>query len=146
MAGYFEGLMNRGAMPALVSTWSFTQQRHKVIAENIANMSTPGYKAKRLDYAAFQQTLDKAMEKRGSDPRKPFVIDGPGQFQTDDKGRLVATPTTKPGLNAVRHDGTNMSVEREMSDLAKNAMLHETTVQLIAGRFDAMRKAIRGRA
>jgi flagellar basal body rod protein FlgB len=42
------------------------------------------------------------------------------------------------------YDGTNVSIEREMSDLAANAMLHEVTTNLLRGRYDALQKAIRG--
>ncbi len=146
MAGFFEGLFNRGSTPALAATLSFTHARHQVIAENIANMSTPGYKARRLDLDAFQRALGSAMERRGNDPRAPFVIERTDQFHTDDAGRLVTEPATRPGRNAVFHDGTNLSLEREMADLAQNAMLNEITVELMRGKIDGMRKAIRGRA
>ena len=143
MAGYFENLTNRGATPALVATMSFAHARHKVIAENVANIQTPGYKAKHLDYDAFQQALGKALTMRQG-AAKPLNIDDGDQFETDDTGKLVITPKTKPGRNLVFHDGTNVSVEREMSDLAANAMLHEMTTTLLKGRYDSMRKAIRG--
>ena len=145
MAGYFEGLMNRGATPALVATWSFTLARHKLIAENVANISTPGYKVKRLDYGEFQRVLGDALRKRGGDPSKPLVIAGSDQYGTDRRGHLVTTPRTRPGQNAIFHDGTNMSIEQEMSELASNAMLHEITTTLLDGRFEGLRKAIRGR-
>jgi len=146
MAGMFDNLMNRGATPALTAAWSFTHARHKVIAENVANMSTPGYKAKRLDLAEFQGSLARALARRGKDPNQPLVIEGSRQFRTDAAGRLVVTPTAEPGNNAVFQDGTNLSIEREMSDLASNAMLHEMTTTLLKTKFDGLRKAIVGRA
>jgi len=145
MAGYFEGLVNRGATPALAATWSFTLARHKVIAENVANMSTPGYKAKRLDYGEFQRALGEAMEKRGGDPNQPLLITGSKQCAQGRDGRLRTAPTTTPARNALFHDGTNMSIEQEMSELASNAMLHEVTTTLLDGRFEGLKKAIRGR-
>ncbi|MCB9851327.1 MAG: flagellar basal body rod protein FlgB [Phycisphaerales bacterium] len=144
MAGMFENLMNRGATPALQAAWSYTQARHRMIAENVANMSTPNYKAKHLDLGEFQQTLAKALKNRGSDPNKALELDGK-QVKTRDDGSLDITPATKPGENVLFHDGTNMSIEREMSDLAQNAMLHEVTTTLLKGRFDGLRKAIAGR-
>ncbi len=132
-------------MPVLESTWSFLRARHKVIAENVANMSTPDYKAKHLDQKVFQQALGKAVERRGNDPRKPFEIDGGKQVRSDENGRLITEPVTKPGSNLVFHDGTNMSIEKEMSDLASNAMWHEMTTTLLTGKFESLRKAIRGR-
>ena len=145
MAGLFENLMNRGAMPALTATWSFTHARHQLIAENVANMSTPGYKAKHLDLGEFQQSLARALDRRGNDPNKPFTIDGGKQVRMDRGGKFELNPRTEPGDNALFHDATNMSIEREMSDLASNAMLHEMTTTLLKGRFDGLRKAISGR-
>ena len=74
-----------------------------------------------------------------------MVIAGSDHYRTDRQGHLVTTPRTEPGQNAVFHDGTNMSIEQEMSELASNAMLHEITTTLLDGRFEGLRKAIRGR-
>lgn len=145
MADMFDNLLNRGVTPALELTWSFTHARHRVIAENVANMSTPGYKAKRLDLEAFQASLARALERRGGDGGKPLELEGNRQAGTNSAGRLEVNPETKPGRNAVFHDGTNLSIEREMSDLAQNAMLHEMTTTLLKQKYDGLRKAISGR-
>ena len=145
MASYFEGLFNRRAMPALAAAMSFAHARHGVIAENIANMSTPGYKAKRLDMDGFQRALGRALVRHGDDPNKPFTIESK-QARSDGRGHLTVNPSVKPGRNLVFHDGTNLSIEREMSDLAANAMWHEMTTTLLRGRFEALHKAIRGRS
>lgn len=123
---------------------AFTQARHRVIAENVANLDTPGYKAKQLDYGAFQQALGKALEDRGSDVNKPFRVGRSDQARTTDDGRLKFTPVERPGRNIVFHDGTNASIEGEMSDLAGNAMLHEMTTTILNGYYEGVRKAIRG--
>lgn len=127
------------------TTWSFAQQKHRVIADNIANISTPNYKAKRLDYGEFQAALSEALDERKGKPKTPFVIKAGDQFRTNEKGQLVTTPTVKPSRNGVFHDGTNLSIEAEMSDLAANAMLHEMTTTLVNGYYGALRKAISGR-
>jgi flagellar basal-body rod protein FlgB len=142
---FFSNLIDRGAIPALVSTAVFTQERHRMIAENIANIGVPGYKTKRLDVAAFQRALGQALDARGSDPSKPFVISGSRQVRTNERGELEVTPSERPPENILFHDGTNLSMERQMADLAQNGMMHEVTNALLRDRFDALRKAIRGR-
>lgn len=142
---FFSNLINQGAVPALVSTAVFTQERHRMIAENIANIGVPGYKTKRLDVAAFQRALGRALDDRGSDSRKPFVISGSRQVRTNARGELEVTPSERPPENILFHDGTNLSIERQMADLAQNGMMHETTNALLRNRFDELRKAIRGR-
>ena len=141
---FISNLTNRGAGPALISTLAFNQARLKVIAENVANANTPGYRAKSLDPRSFQTALRKALNTRGRDPNKPFIIAGTGQVKTDASGLLRVTPSETPAGNVLFHDGTNMSIEREMADLAETGMTQELAGTLLRGRFDALRKAIRG--
>ena len=143
---FISSVTERGATPALVKMWSFTQARHRMIAENVANWGTPNYTTKRLDARAFQQALGRALDERGGDPNKPLGIRGTKQFRTDDQGRLQVTPTESPTENILFHDRTNMSIERQMADLAENGMMHETVTTLLRGRYDGLRKAIQGRA
>ncbi len=79
---FLASLTDRGATPALVKVLAFNEARLGVIAENIANVSTPGYRAKQLDPRAFQGALKKALEARGGDWKKPFVIENNGQVKT----------------------------------------------------------------
>ena len=46
---FLENLTNRGAMPALEATLAYAESRHRMLAENVANWQTPGYKARQLD-------------------------------------------------------------------------------------------------
>ena len=57
-------LFDSSTIPVLEQVVSFTQARHGVLAGNIANMDTPGYKTKQLDVAAFQQSLREAIVER----------------------------------------------------------------------------------
>ncbi len=141
---FISNVTDRGATPALVKTLAFNEARLKVIAENIANWNTPGYRTKRLDAGAFQRSLRQALDARGSDPNKPFVIGAGGEVRTDAYGFLSVTPTERPVENILFHDGTNMSLERQMADLAETGMAHEMAMAMLDGRFDGIRKAIRG--
>ncbi len=122
----------------------FTQARVKVISENVANSATPGYRAKHLDTRAFQGALRKALDARGGDPHKPFRVEVDDQVATDEQGFLRVTPTETPVENILFHDGTNQSIERQMADLAETRMMHELASTLLRGRYDGIRKAIRG--
>jgi len=143
---YVESVTNRGATPALINTLSFAEVRHRVIAENVANWQTPGYKAKQLDARAFQAALRAALDEKGKDANKPFVIGQTEQFGTEEGGWLRVTPTEVPSDNVLFHDGTNASIDRLMTDLADNAMVFEAAAQLLKGNFDGIRKAIRGQS
>lgn len=141
---YFSSLTDRGATPALVKTLAFNQSRLKMIAENIANIQTPGYRTKQLDRSAFQRSLREALDARGKDFSKPFVVRSGDEVRTDENGWLRVSPSQNPVENVLFHDGTNLSIERQMVDLAETGMMHELATTLLRGTYDGIRKAIRG--
>ncbi len=140
-----ENLTNRGATPALLNTLTFAEARHRMLAENVANWHTPGFKSKQLDERGFQRALRQALDEKGGDPDAPFVVDLGKQARSGPDGSLRVTPTIEPVDNVLFHDGTNASIERMMSDMARNAMTHQTANTILQGYYDGMRKAIRGR-
>ena len=141
---FISNVTDRGSTPALVKTLAYNEARMRVIAANVANYDTPGYKAKRLDPKVFQQALGAALKRRGDDPNKPFVLGETDPFATRPDGTLKVTPTEEPVENVLFHDGTNISIERQMADLAETTMAHELASSLFRGRMDGLRKAIRG--
>ncbi len=141
---FISNVMDRGATPALVKTLAYNEARLRMIAENVANSETPGYKTKRLDAGAFQRAIREALDERGSDPNRPFRINAGGEVETDQYGYLRVTPSLKPVENVLFHDGTNMSIERQMADLAETGLMHEVVTALLRGRVEGLRKAIRG--
>lgn len=137
-------LTEGGATPALEKTLSFNQARLRMIAENVANIHTPGYRAKQLDVKAFQSALREALDARGSDRSKPFVVNAGSEVETDRFGRLHVTPSIEPVENVLFHDGTNFSIERQMADLAETGMMNQLVSRLLQGRYSGLRSAISG--
>jgi len=142
---FLSEVTDRGSLPALVKTLAFQQARLNMIAENIANSETPGYRTKRLDTKAFEQSLREALDVRRLDPEKPLRVDNGREVRTDAAGSLVVTPREQPVENILFHDGTNMSLERQMADLAETGMTHELATTLLRTQMDQVRRAIRGR-
>src|SRR5205085_12156323 len=58
------GLFQATTIPVLEQAVNFGQARHNVLAGNIANIDTPGYKARDLSTAVFQDRLQAAIEAR----------------------------------------------------------------------------------
>jgi flagellar basal-body rod protein FlgB len=140
---FLSSLTDRGATPAMVASLSFNEANLSVIAENIANATTPGYRAKQLDGASFQRSLREALDRRGTDPNKPFAVRNGRQAETDRYGRLMVSPSERPVDNVLFHDGTNVSIEKEMADLAKTGMSHQLVSTMLKNRYDALTRVIR---
>lgn len=141
---FLSSLTDGGATPAMVKTLAFNEARMKMIANNVANAMTPGYRTKQLDARGFQVALRKALDVNNKDNSKPFIVRNGREVTTAEDGSLRVTPSDKPVGNILFHDGTNASIERQMADLAETGMTHQLVSTLLRGRFDAMRKAIRG--
>lgn len=137
-------LVSGGATPLLEKTLAYAQARHKVLATNIANITTPGYRAKQLDPSAFQTALRDAAAKRktqGGD----LEIAASNEFRTGAGGLLEVTPVDEPAENLLFHDGTNARIEQQMAMLAENTMVNQAAAELLRGAYGGLEKAIRGR-
>ncbi|MBX3394096.1 MAG: flagellar basal body rod protein FlgB [Phycisphaerae bacterium] len=141
---FMDDVSNAGAIPMLEKVLAFTEARNRMLAENIANVTTPGYRAKQLDVHGFQSALREAFDKRAAAGGRVDVRSGE-QISTDSGGRLRVNPTQEPAENLLFHDGTNARIEREMANLAENAMMHQAATELTRVYFDGLKKAISGR-
>jgi flagellar basal-body rod protein FlgB len=90
--------------------------RQKLVASNIANADTPGYKTQDLDFqASFRSAMD------GESPQTVQV----------------------PGLNT-KNDGNNVDLDREARLLAENAMRFNVATNLMRSSLNQVKEAIQG--
>ena len=88
--------------------------RQKLVASNIANADTPGYKTLDLDFSsAYQSALD------GATPKAEQVQGLP-----------------------VKSDGNNVSLDREARMLAENALRFSVASSLLKSQFRTLKSAI----
>ena len=140
-------VFNNSGIPALEKMLSFTQARQKMLAENIANVDTPGYRIKQLDPAKFQTALRQAVDnQKAAGPSAALELPGTDQFSTDASGLLKVKPSLEPAENVLFHDGTNVRIERQMAMMAENAMMHQTAAELLRNKYECLTKAIQGRS
>jgi len=104
----------------LYSQLQFRAQRQKVISSNIANINTPGYKTKDL---SFKDLMNK--DKQGD--LKLFRTNSRHISPSDssNKGELFKTSVYKvKGLDE-QNDGNNVSLDKQMSKMAKNTVVFQ---------------------
>ncbi len=144
---WIDRILNSPTRQALEWSARFAEERHQVLAENVANIDTPDYQSKRLDPAAFHKALAGALESegRGGHKEPALKLRGTRQISTDAAGTLVATPVHEPPENVLFHDGTNARLEGLMTDVQENAMSYELSLNMLKSKFESLLSAIRGR-
>ena len=97
--------------------------RHKVIANNIANINTPDFRRSDVEFA---DELKRVLREKGLTGAKDL------RFKI-----------TKPNETPFRADGSNASVDKDMAVLAENAITYQIYAQLIARQFRKLRDILR---
>lgn len=130
---FIDRLLNQGPDPVLEQVLRFTEARQELIADNVANASTPNYRQKDLSVGKFQDMLRKRVEQQQSS--------GPGAVQFDDINGELENPRT----GILFHDGNNRSMEHLMTENAKNGLLHNLVVELLRKQSQTMNMALKER-
>jgi flagellar basal-body rod protein FlgB len=130
---FIERLLNQGNAPLIEQAVRFSAARQRLIAENVANISAPGYRQKDLSVSEFQKRLVKRVEERHAAP--------PGTTRFDDLIGDVEHPTQ----NILFHDGGNRSIEQLAADSQKNAMYHNMMIELLRKQIGAIQSALQER-
>jgi flagellar basal-body rod protein FlgB len=143
---YIKAMFDQGAMPVLERCISFYEQRNRVLANNIANFDTPNYLRRDLPVAEFQAQLAKAIEQRAATNPRVFRFEGSANIQPNALGGVNAQAIIDPLARDqfLRHDGNNVNIDQEMSELAKNNLLHSTMTQILVKEFKMLSTAISG--
>jgi len=95
-------------------------QRMGVLASNIANSSTPGFKARDIDFQAALQSLE-------------------GGSAT---GIGAATKFRVPTQTSM--DGNTVELNAEQTAFAENAVQYQTTLSFLNGRIGQITRALKG--
>lgn len=142
-----KGIFQSGAMPTLERLVQFTGARHRVLVDDIANLSTPHYRPRDLDPKAFQQVLGEAIDHRR---RQAQPLDGPldvrDTWQLEFEHDRIQVRPRPVNEGILFHDRNNRDVERTMQRLAENTMTHKMALDFVRSEYDLLRLAIRERA
>ncbi|MCY3010710.1 MAG: flagellar basal body rod protein FlgB [Pirellula sp.] len=143
----FPSLFANSSLQSLEKTVEFTDRRHAILAGNMANMDTPDYKTRDLSVDGFQESLKNAIESKSR-----AKADSPGlQFDVlqgveEDGQPLSEEQATQQVFDSMRqvvyHDGSDDSIEMQVSQIAKNQSLHSMAVALMRSQFQTLKMAI----
>jgi len=119
-------------------TLDATWLRNEVIAQNIANSDTPGYKKKTVDFEKYlDNAIDRSSFKGNTTDSRHIPI---GKADVNKVNMKVREEYTNL---STRLDGNNVDVETEMAELAKNTIRYNTLIQSVSKEYSILKTAIR---
>ena len=122
----------------------FSGERHTLIVNNLANISTPGFIQQDVSVERFQDTLRAAIRQRRAQPhmtRAGLDLSDDSELSFDPAGRLTLNPETTGG-GVLFHDRNNRDLESQMQDLVENATTYRVASDLLRARYQSLQNAI----
>jgi len=120
----------------LQNALSARERMQGMYSANIANADTPNYRADQRNFADFM-----AAQQPGG------THDGLARTQP---GHMSASTSSSSPDTAFGHsdatqrmDGNSVDMQKEMTGMAENQLMHELTIRLLKGRLNGMKNAIR---
>lgn len=111
-------------------------QRQRVLAGNIANADTPGYKAQDVDFASALKSASGAPTTGAAATQTRHLHFSGG---SPDQAPVMFRASEQPNI-----DGNTVDLDRERANFADNAMRYEATLRFINGHVRTMLSAITG--
>ena len=134
----FDGIFQSTTIPILQQVVDFTQARHVVLAGNIANLDTPGYRVRDLPVDEFQKSLQEAIDERHKP--KPQGPVSPGELARSGPPRLAEVARNTKTI--LYHDQSNVGLEFQVTEMVKNQLMHNTALAIMASQFRLLQAAI----
>jgi flagellar basal-body rod protein FlgB len=115
-------------------------KRMEVIADNLANSDTPGYKARDIDFRAAMANSSGAGS--ASAPVK-LAATNPAHLGTDLTAEANASLKYRVPL-APSLDGNTVDAQQEQAAFADNTVRYQATLTFLSSRFKSLMTAITG--
>lgn len=128
------GWFRQTSVPLLEQVLNYSQRRHSVLAGNVANLDTPGYRVRDLSPEKFQSRLKEALAHRD----QPDSTYGAARSSpADDPVQNVGTDLA----GILYHDDSNDSIEKQVLAITENQTLHNLTMSIMSSQFRLLKAA-----
>jgi flagellar basal-body rod protein FlgB len=121
-------------------------RRSEVLAGNLANADTPGYKARDIDFKSALQQVKSTMDAGSLRTTNAKHITSAGAVAGSSAGRvdevlgeLKFRTATQPSL-----DGNTVDSLKEKAAFMENALLYQTNLQFLGGKIKHLKAALKG--
>ncbi|HOB31193.1 MAG TPA: flagellar basal body rod protein FlgB [Bacillota bacterium] len=104
--------------------------RHELLANNVANSETPGYKSADLDFTAYLRNAVNSTIKLNTS--NPMHITG-SSFKT----AIISQNTS-----SITPDGNNVDIDKEMAQISANALHYSALSRQLTSHLSLLKKSI----
>lgn len=112
-------------------------QRNELLAANIANADTPGYKARDVDFASVMRRTAESGEALRVTHERHMQTNGASPDQAPSLYRVPTQPS---------QDGNTVDVQQEQAAFAENAVRYQASLEFLSGRVRGLITAIKGQS
>ena len=112
----------------LADALTLHQKRHEVVASNLANVETPGFRARDIDGRDFKAALEAAFAGRAA----------------DEAGERAEPEVVQDTTALPRADGNTVDVDLQMAKLSANGGRYVALARILGQRIALLRQAIEG--
>jgi len=105
-------------------------KRNEIISENIANVDTPGYKRKDVQFKEYFT----------SELKNSSISNSKSKLANSENIRVIYDNSNY----SYRLDGNNVDPEREMAIMAENTIRYFTLINRLSSQFSKIRTIIKG--
>src|SRR5699024_777944 len=119
---------------ALENGLQFSETKNRAIAQNIANVDTPNYKAKTVSFKDILE--DTKMQQLPAYKTTEKHMD----FKQINREQAIIDRSSF----RFRHDGNGVDMDTEQAELAKNQIYYNAVVDRLNGKFNKLQTVIKG--
>lgn len=128
-------MFDSGNLPLLKKALSAYALRHRVIADNISNVATEGYRAQKVDFESLLQ--EKA------ELPVPGLRTHPGHMAIGPR-QGIEQPEVVEQKSGFDNGVNDVDVDREMVAVGQNQLMYRMVTRLLNSRYEGLKTAITG--
>ncbi len=113
--------------------------RQELLASNIANADTPGYKARDFDFASALQNAV-----AGTSVKLPMVTSSAQHLEGNSGSSVMGAPVMYRRPDQPSADGNTVNMDAERAQFADNALRYEASVKFTSDELKDMLTALQG--
>lgn len=114
-------------------------KRAEVLANNLANADTPGFKARDLDFSSMMEQAKQSMSGLGMAQTHERHMDTSSAGLMGQPSELLYRVPHQPSV-----DGNTVDTQQEQARFMRNAMDYQASFEFLNGKISGLKKAISG--